>query len=141
MILHPLADEFRGVLAHGAVIDAEGGGKMAVDVEFAFDFAANKNGDHDFGFGFGGTGQIARVGIHIVDDDSFSGGGGGAADALIERDAGVRSHRAFERAELEHVFVFGIDDVETDPVVFEQILVQQGDDGRHQFFFGGGLYG
>ena len=141
MILHPLAEVFGGVLAHGAIVDTEGGGTMAVDIEFAFHFAANENGDDDFGFGFGGAGEVARVGVHVVDDDGFSGGSGSTADALIERDASVRGHRAFERAEFEHVFIFGIDHVEADPVVLQQVFVEQRDDRRHESLFGGGADG
>src|SRR5258706_14753675 len=86
------AENGGSVFAEFAVVGAEGGEEVGVDVEFADDFAADENGDDDFGFGFEGAGEIARVGVDVVNDDGFTAGGCGAAAALGKRDAGVRRH-------------------------------------------------
>lgn len=130
-----------GVFAEFAVVGAEGGEEVGIDVKFADDFAADEDGDDDFGFGFEGAGEIARVGIDVVDDDGFAAGSSGAADALIEGDAGVGRHGAFERAEDERVAAFPFEHVEADPVVAGELFVEQSDDGFHEGFAGGGGLG
>ena len=113
---------------------------MGVDVEFADDFVADENGDDDFGFGFERAGEIAGVGVDVIDDDGFAAGGRGAADALVERNAGVGRHGAFEGAEDEGVASFPFEHVEADPVVAGEFFVEKGDDGFHERFAGcGGL--
>jgi len=111
---------------------------VGVDVEFADDFAADKDGNDDFGFGFEGAGEVAGVGVDVVDDDGFAAGGRGAADPLVERYARVRRHGALERAEDEHVAAFPFEDVEADPVVAGELFMKQGDDGFHESFAGYG---
>jgi hypothetical protein len=128
------------VFAEFVVVGAKGGEEVGVDVEFADNSAADKDGDDDFGFGFDGAGEIARVGIDVVDDDGFAAGGRGAADALVEGNAGVGRHGAFERAEDERVAAFPFEHVEADPVVAGELFVEKGDDGFHERFAGwGGL--
>ena len=101
-----------------AVVRTKGSEKMGIDVEFTGDLAVDENGNNDFGFCFERTGEVARVGIDVLHNDGFTAGSGGAADALIQRDAVVGSHRAFERPENEHVAVpFFFEHVEADPVV------------------------
>ena len=126
------AEEGGGVFAQYAVVGAEGGEEVGVDVEFADDFAVDEDGDDDFGFGFEGAGEVAGVGVDVVDDDGFAAGGRCAADALIERNAGVGRHGAFEGAEDERVAAFPFEHVEADPVVAGEALVEKGDDGFHQ---------
>jgi len=120
------------VFAEFAVVGAEGGVEVGVDVEFADDFAADEDGDDDFGFGFERAGEIAGVGVDVVDDDGFAGGGRGAADALVEGNAGVGRHGALEGAEDERVAPFPFKHVEADPVVAGKVLVEKRDDGFHQ---------
>jgi len=129
------------VFAEFAVVGAEGGEEVGVDVEFADDFAADEDGDDDFGFGFEGAGEVAGVGVDVVDDDGFAAGGRGAADALVEGDAGVGRHCAFERAEDEGVASFPFEHVEADPVVAGEFFVEKGDDGFHERFTGRGGFG
>ena len=104
---------------------------MGVDVEFADDFAADEDGNDDFGFGFEGAGEVAGVGVNVVDDDGSAAGGSGAADALVEGNAGVGRHGAFEGAEDERVAAFPFEHVEADPVVAGELFVEEGDDGFH----------
>jgi hypothetical protein len=111
---------------------------VGVDVEFADDFAANKDGNDDFGFRFEGAGEVAGVGVDVVDDDGFAAGGRGAANALVERYARVGRHGAFERAEDKHVAAFPFEHVEADPVVAGELFVKQRDDGFHESFAGCG---
>ncbi len=128
------------MLAEFAVVGAESGEEVGVDVEFADDFAVDEDGDDDFGFGFEGAGEIAGVGVDVVDDDGFASGGRGAADALVERNAGVGRHGAFEAAEDERVASFPFEHVEADPVVAGELFVEERDDGFHERFGGcGGL--
>jgi hypothetical protein len=129
------------VFAEFAVVGAESGEEVGVNVEFADDFAADEDGDDDFGFGFEGAGEVAGVGVDVVDDDSFAAGGSGAADALVERDAGVGRHGAFEGAEDESVAAFPFEHVEADPVVAGEFFVEKGDDGFHERFAGRGELG
>ena len=129
------------MFAEFAVVWAEGGEEVGVDVEFADDFAADEDGDDDFGFGFEGAGEIAGVGVDVVDDDGFAAGGRGAADTLVERDASVGSHGAFEGAEDKGVAVFPFEHVEADPVVTGELFVEKGDDGFHEGFAGGSGFG
>ena len=129
------------MFAEFAVVGAEGGEEVGVNVEFADDFAANEDRDDDFGFGFKGAGEIAGVGVDVVDNDGFAAGGCGAADALIERNAGVGSHGALEGAEDERVAAFPFEHVEADPVVAGELFVEKGDDGFHEGFAGRGGFG
>ena len=135
------AEDGCGVFAEFAVVGAEGGEEVGVDVEFADDFAADEDGDDDFGFGFEGAGEIARVGVDVVNDDGFAAGGCGAADTLVERNAGVRRHGAFEGAEDERVAAFPFEHVEADPVVAGELFVKKSDDGFHEGFAGRGGFG
>ena len=138
MSLDKLAEDGGGVFAEFAVVGAEGGEEVGVDVEFADDFAADEDGDDDFGFGFERAGEIAGVGVDVVDDDGFAAGGRGAADALIEGNAGVRRHGAFKGAEDERVASFPFEHVKADPVVTGELFVKKSDDGFHEGFAGGG---
>jgi hypothetical protein len=133
------AQEGGGVFAEFAVVGAKGSVEVGVDVEFADDFAAGEDGDDDFGFGFERASEIAGVGVDVVDDDGFAGGSGGPADALVERDAGVGRHGAFEGAEDEDVLI-GVffEHVKADPVVAGEFFVEEGDDGFHE---GVGVWG
>ena len=126
------------MFAEFAVIGAEGGEEVGVDVEFADDFAADEDGDYDFGFGFEGAGEIAGVGVDVVDDDGFAAGGRGAADALVEGNARVRRHGALEGAEDERVASFPFEHVEADPVVAGEFFMKKGDEGFHEGFAGRG---
>lgn len=123
-----------GVFAEFAVVGAEGGEEVGVDIEFAYDFAADEDGDDDFGFGFEGAGEIARVRVDVVDDDSFAAGGRGAADALVEGDAGVGRHGALEGAEDQRIASFPFEHVEADPVVTGELFMEKRDDGFHERF-------
>ena len=135
------AESGGGVFAEFAVVGAEGGEEVGVDVEFADDFAADEYGDDDFGFSLDGAGEIAGVGVDVVDHDSFAAGGGGTADALVERNAGVGRHGAFKGAEDEHVAAFPFEHVEAYPVVACEFFMEKGDDGFHEGFAGWGGFG
>ena len=114
------------MFAEFAVFGAEGGEEVAVDVEFADDFAVDEDGDDNFGFGFERAGEIAGIGVDVVDDDGLAAGGGGSADALIERDASVGSHGAPERAQDEHVGIaVEFEHVKADPVVASELFMEQ----------------
>jgi hypothetical protein len=96
--LQKSAEDDGGVFAESAITETEGRGDVRVDIELADDFAVNADRDHDFGFGFKRAGEIARIGIDVVDDDGFSRGGGRAANALVQRDAGMGRRGSLEGA-------------------------------------------
>jgi len=142
MGLEEFAEEGGGVFAELAVFGAEGGEEVGVDVEFASDFAVDEDGHDDFGFGFKGAGDVAGIGVDVVDDDGFAGRGRRATNALIERDAGVGRHGALEGAEGEDVAIaFFFEHVEADPVVTRELFVKEGDNALHEGFGGGGSFG
>jgi hypothetical protein len=141
MLLQEAAEQGGGVFAEFAIFGAEGSQEVGVDVEFAGDFAADEDGDDDFGFCFERAGEIARVCVDVVHDDGFATGGRGAADALIERDARVGRHGAFEGAEHEDVAAFLFQHKKANPIVFGEFFVEQRDDGFHERFAGRGGFG
>ena len=133
MLLDEFTEKRGGVLAELAIVWTECGVKVGVDVEFTDDIAVHENGNDDFGFGFEGAGEIARVGVNVVDDDGFAGGGRGAADSLMKRDAGVGRHGALEGAKDEDVAIrFFFQHVKADPVVARELFVEERDDGFHE---------
>src|SRR5579863_358630 len=135
MGLNPAAKNGGSMLAKFAILGSEGGEKVAVNVEFADNFALHENRHDNLRLRFDRTGEVARVGADVVHHDSLAGGGGGSTDTLVQRDASMRCHRAPKRAEDKDVFLsFFFQHVEANPVVFEQISMQQLDDPLHQFF-------
>jgi len=131
------AEEGGGVFAEEAIVGAEGGEEVRVDVEFTGDLAVNEDGDDDFGLSFEGAGEIAGIAADVVDNDGLASAGSSAADALIERDARVGRHGALEGAEGEDVAVgFPFEHVEAHPVVFGELGVKERDDVEHQGFGG-----
>ena len=126
------------MFAEFAIVGAERGEEVRVDVEFAGNFAADEDGNDDFGFGFERAGEITGIGVDVVHDDGFAAGCRGAADSLIERDARVGRHGALEGAEDEDVSAFFFQHVKADPIVSGEFFVQQGDDGFHECLAGRG---
>lgn len=127
------ADEAGGVLAELAVIGAERGEKMAIDVELSDNLSIYKNGHDDFGLGFEGTCEVARVAVNVIDHDGFAGRGRGPTDALIEGNASVRSECTDERAEDEDVASrLILEHVETDPVIACEFFMEEGADFLHE---------
>src|SRR3974390_3291988 len=112
-----------GAFAEFAVFCAEGSGEMTIDIKFTDYFSLYEDGDYDFRFCFQGAGQIARVGINVIDEDGLATRGGGSADALVEGNAGMRGHRAAEGTKDEHVGIAGqFQHVKADPVVAGELL-------------------
>ena len=140
MGLEEFAEEHGGVFAELAVVAAEGGEGVGVDIEFTGDFAMNEDRDNNFGFGFKRTGEIAGIGIDIVDDEGFPGGGCGTTDALIKRDAGVGRHGALEGAEDKGAGIL-LKHVKADPVITRELFVEKIDDALHESFGRGGRSG
>src|SRR5882672_2839169 len=103
------AEKMGGVFAELAVVWAEGGEKVAVNVEFADDFSFCENGHNNFGFCLERAGEVARVFVYVIHDDGPAAGGSGSADALVQGDARVRGHAATERAQDEHIGVLGVE--------------------------------
>jgi hypothetical protein len=128
------------VFAESAVVGAEGGEEVGVDIKFAGNSAMDEDGDDDLGFGFEGAGEIAGIGTDVVNDDGFAGGGSGTTDALIKRDAGVASDGALEVTEHEDAGVF-FEHVKADPIVASEFFVKESDDGFHEGLGGGGGLG
>jgi len=135
--LEEAAEDGGSVFAELAVVRAEGGQEVGVDVEFADDFAVSEDRDDDFGLGFEGAGEVAGIGIDIIDDDGLAAGSRGATNALIEKDARVGRHGALEWAEDQDVVIaLFLEHVEASPVVAGKFLVEQGDHAIHERFGG-----
>ena len=133
VLLDELAEERCGVLAELAVVRTERGEEGGIDVEFADDFAVSEDRDDDFGLGFERTGQIAGIGVDVVDDDGFPAGSGSTANTLVERDAGVGRHGALERAENQNVLAtFLFEHIKADPIVAGEFFVEERDDALHE---------
>ena len=106
------------MFAEPAVVGTKGGEEVGIDVELAHDLAVDEDRDHDLGFGFQGAGQVARIGVDVVNNDGLSSRSRSAANALIERDARMRSHGTLERSEDENVTIgFFLEHVKAYPVV------------------------
>jgi len=121
------------VFAEFAVVGAKGSVEVRVDVELPNDFAVSEDRNHDFGLGFERAGEIAGIGIDIVNDDGFAGGGCGTTDALIEGNSRVGRHGALEGAEDEDVVIaFFLEHVEADPIVAGELFMKEGDDAVHE---------
>ena len=133
MGLEVFAEESGSVFAEPAIVQAESGGDVGVDVKFTDDFAVNKDGHNDFGFGFERAGEVTGVGIDVIDDDGFATGSRSAADSLIEGNARVGRHGAFEGTEDEYVLIpFPGEHIETDPIVTSEFFVEESDDALHE---------
>ncbi len=139
MGIEEFADYGGGVFAEQAIVGAEGGQEVGVDIEFTGDFAVMEDGDDDFGFGFEGAGEIAGIAADVVNDDGHAATGSGTANALVERDTSVGRHGALEGAEDEDIAIgFLFEHVEANPIVFDELAVKERDDVFHQGFAGSG---
>jgi len=137
--LDEFAEQSGCVFAESAVVGTKSSEEMRVDVEFSGDFAVNEDRDDDFGFGLERAGEIAGVRVYVAHDNGLAGGGGRAADALMERNARVGRHTAFERTEDEHVTVaFLFEHVKANPVIASKFLVEERDDALHEGVGGSG---
>ena len=133
------AEEGGGVFAEDAIAWAKGGEEVGIDIEFTDHFAVDEDGDDDFGLGFEGAGEIAGIAGDVVNDDGHAATGSGAANALVERDAGVWRHGALEGAEDEDIASwFMLEHVEANPIVFGELAVKERDDVCHEGFGGRG---
>ena len=116
-VFEELADERGAFFEKAAVVGAEVGEGVAVDVYFADDLAVRPDGNDDFRSRFQGAGEVARVAGDIVDDHRFFLCDGGSADAFGDRDAGVFGRRADKWTQDQHLRISRIKHVEAYPVV------------------------
>jgi hypothetical protein len=101
-------------------------GEVAVNIQLAHHRPANKNRHDDLGLGLQGTCQISRIFADVIHNDRLAGGRGCAANALIERNARMRRHSAFELAQHQHWRPSArFEHVEAHPVIFQHALVQE----------------
>src|SRR5947208_11460508 len=82
-----------------AVVRAECGAAVAVDVDLTEHVAVAQDGHDDLGLRFEAARQVSRIRVHVVHDDRRLFGRRGPADAAAERNARVRRGFADERAE------------------------------------------
>src|SRR5208282_3686901 len=88
--LRHFPQERRGGFQQVPVFVREGRGLVAVDIDFAQDAALMEDGHHDFRTCFQTAGEVSRVGVYVVHDQSLAGGSRRAADAPMERNPCVR---------------------------------------------------
>src|ERR1017187_495487 len=125
------------VLDELAVVCGEGRGLVAVDIKLSNHSTVYENRGDDFGLGFERAGEIARIGVYIVDDHGLGGGDSRATDSLVQRDARVGSCRSRVGAENEHGLsaVGGyFKHVEADPIVMFEQFLEALDDHHHEMF-------
>ena len=131
--LEEFPEEGGSVFAEFAIVGAEGGQEVGIDVEFARDFAVNEDRNHNLGSGFQGASEIAGVRGNIIDNQRFSAGGGRAANALVQRDTRVGCHSALKRAQDKYVVIaFFFEHVKTDPVVTREFLMEERNNTLHE---------
>jgi hypothetical protein len=111
------ADNLRNLLEKTAIRIGKRGGRVAVDVEFAYDFAVRPDRRHDLRSRSNRAREVAWVGVDIVHDDRFARGNRRAADSLVDRYPDMRRRLAHERAEHEHLPVERIEHVKAHPIV------------------------
>jgi hypothetical protein len=115
------SNQLRDALEERTVFLTERRRPIGVDVDLADDPALARDRDDDLGARGGEAREVARVGVHVVDDLGDAACSGRAADALPDRDPHVLGRlRPLPRAEHE---VVAFDDVDPDPrVVVESFL-------------------
>ena len=86
MEFHERADLRGAIFDQRAILGGERGGEVAVDIDFAHDLAVNKDRNDDFGLGLERAGEIARIGVDVVDHDGFAGGDRRAADTFVQEE-------------------------------------------------------
>src|SRR5512133_1797991 len=82
-------DQAGDTLEERAVVVAERGRAVRVDVDLSDDLAFVDDRDDDLAPGRGKAGEIALVSVHVVDDFGLAARGRGTADALSDRDPHV----------------------------------------------------
>src|SRR6266542_3427450 len=120
------AASFEGSLRSGeACADREASSACSGRPGLAHDSSLVRDRDDNFGPGRREAGEIARIGVHVVDDFRLAARGGGSADALSQWNPDVlRSLGALPRPEHELV---SFDEVDADPRVVVEAVVQDGD--------------
>src|ERR671915_394829 len=119
-------DERRHALEESPIVVGERGGLVGVDVDFADHPALVDDRDDDLRAGGGEAGEIARVGVDVVDDLRPAARGGGAADALSDRNPDVLGClRPLPGTQDE---VVTLDEVDPDPRVVGAAIVEHFDD-------------
>jgi hypothetical protein len=127
MFFQIFAQQSRATFDQRTVGGPEGRGKVTVNIEFTHDLTTDKNRDHDFRFGFQRTSQIPWIGVDVIHYNRLSSRRRSAADALMQRNSRVRGHRAHEGAQLQHSVIFGIEHIETRPVIFQHAIMKRFD--------------
>src|ERR1035438_2490491 len=123
-LLQSFADESGAVFNQFAVFRSECRKKVAVDIEFSHHLPTHKNWDYDLGLGFDRTGEIAVIFRYIVHHHRLSRRSGRAADTLMQRNAGMRSHGSLIMSEDQRGWIgVHFQQVEADPVVFQHVLI------------------
>jgi len=101
---------------------------VAIDVNFANDFALRVNRHNNFGFCLVGTGEITRVGVHVVHDNRLAQSNRRAADALSDGDTHVGSWLTGEVAKNQSLGIARVEDIKTGPVAVRELIGNSLDD-------------
>ena len=129
MLLEPGSDDAGRFFKEYAVGGGEGGRGVAIDVDFANDFALRVDGDNDLGFGLDGAGEIERIGVHVVYDNRLAQSDSGAADALGDGNANVGGWLAGEVAKDQGLGIGGVEHIKAGPVAVRELIGNGLDDG------------
>jgi len=98
--------------------------EKAVDIELSRYRPVNQNGHDDFRFRLLHSHQISCIVAHIVDRHRLPEAGRRATQALIQRNPYVRRENAGMRPQQKIVGIGWIRQIESNPVVADQFIVQ-----------------
>src|SRR5579862_3090115 len=97
---------------------------MAVNIELTDHAAVNENRYDNFRFGFERAGQVSRIFAHIIDHHRLPAGSSRPADSLVQWNAGMRRHRAFECPQDKYRWLRArLEQIKTHPVVLQHTVV------------------
>jgi hypothetical protein len=115
VIFNKPADYLCHLFKKDSIIVTESGGGVTVDIDFANYPPACVDRHHNLRSGLDGTGQVAGIGIDIIDDDSFAVLYCRSTNTFTDGDSHMGRWIANERSNDQHLSVGRIEHIETHP--------------------------
>ena len=116
MLFNKPADKLRHLFKKDSIFFLEGGGSVTVDVDFTDNPPACVDWHHNLRSGLDGTGQVAGIGVDIIDDDSLAVLYCRSTNTFTDWDSHMGGWIANERSNDQHLSVSRIEHIETHPV-------------------------
>ena len=98
---------------------------MAVNIQFAHHFAFDEHRNHDLRLGLKRTGQVTGILADVIDYNGLAAGSRCPTNSLVQRNTGVRRHRAFKRAQDQPSSVLEAADMARKMVTQKPILLHR----------------